>query len=214
MAIQALAGTGEQVIEDQARWVASQGFERVLDIGGAEKPLRAATHVLDIVPYAGRRVDQGRGLPPERFTSETWIEGDCNVLPWSWPAGFFDYVWASQLVEDIRDPIAVCKEMMRVGKAGFISTVQRSYESSVVQGDGVVGYHHHRWLVELERGCLTFVFKSPILQVVPKFRPPYSVGWLLHFVWEGSFEVREKFVGGDLGQRQELALYLSQVRWR
>lgn len=211
MAIQRLRPGTESTIQKHARWVTEQGFERVLDIGGLEKPLRAATHVMDIYSYERRRVDEGRGPLPERFTKETWFVRDCNVTPWAWPDNYFDYVWCCQVVEDIRDPIAVCEEMMRVGKAGFISTVHRSYESTVVQADGVVGYHHHRWLIELYDDCLHFVFKSPILHVNSAMRPAYSLDWLLHVVWENEFDVCEEFVGGDVGQRAELTGYIQ--RW-
>lgn len=213
MGIKVIQPGNETAIEAKARWVATHPTWRVLDVGGAEKPLRAATHVLDVVPYAGRRVDEGRGPLPERFSEGTWKVWDVNVRPWPFPDKLFDYVWCCQVVEDIRDPIAVCREMQRVGKAGFISTVHRTYESSVVQGDGVVGYHHHRWLVEaIEPTRVQFTFKSPILHVNPAMRPHQAHQWLLHWEWEHWFEVEEKFIGGDQGQRAELMAYLETLK--
>jgi hypothetical protein len=197
----------EITIEEEALRVAALRLERVLDVGGAEKPLRAATHVMDIVPYERRRVDEGRGALPERFNEDTWLRYDVCNLPWPWQDDWFDFVWCSQVVEDIRDPIGVCKEMQRVGKAGFISTVHRSYESSVVQYDGVVGYHHHRWLIEPALEGLIFVWKSPILHVDPTTRPPHPEQWLLHIRWEGSFNAEELFTGGDQAQYAELRAY-------
>lgn len=202
----------EYAVEHQALWVAQQEFRRVLDVGGGEKPLRAATHVIDLLLYERRRVDEGRGHLPERFDALTWLVWDVNLTPWSfWPDNHFDYVWCCQVVEDIRDPIAVCREMMRVGKAGFISTVHRSYESCARQQDGVIGYHHHRWLVEIERDDLvTFTFKSPLLQLKPHLRPRKSCQWLLHWTWEGEFDVVERFTGGDRGQYSNLEAYLER----
>jgi SAM-dependent methyltransferase len=211
MAIKIITPGDESAIEKHARWVAQQGFRRVLDVGGLERPLRPATHVLDLYPYERRRVDEGRGSLPERFNAETWKVYDVNNVPWPYPDDFFDYVWCCQVVEDVRDPVAVCREMQRVGRAGFVSTVHRSYESSVVQGDGVVGYHHHRWLVEADQdNGVAFTFKSPILQVTHALRPVRYIQWLLHWTWENCFDVEETFTGGDLGQRAELAEYLRR----
>lgn len=211
MGIKIIQPGDEYAIEHHAIWVATQDFGRVLDVGGLEKPLRPATHVMDLYPYGQRRIDEGRGILPERFNAETWKVYDVNEVPWPYPDDFFDYVWCCQVVEDVRDPIAVCEEMMRVGRAGFVSTVHRSYESSIEQDDGVVGYHHHRWLVEaFPPDTVAFTFKSPLLQVTRALRPPRALQWLLHWVWEGCFHVEEKFTGGDRGQRAELLTYLER----
>lgn len=220
MAIKVVLPGDESAIGRQARWIAAQDFERVLDVGGLEKPLRAATHVMDLFSYDHRRVDEGRGSLPERFTRDTWITTDINETPWPFPDNHFDYVWCCQVVEDIRDPIAVCREMCRVGKAGFVSTVHRSYESSVVQHDGVVGYHHHRWLIELvsedspSENIVKFTWKSPILHVDPGARPDQPAQWLLHWTWREEFRAVEHFVGGDQGQRWDLEDYLERARRR
>lgn len=211
MAIERVEPGDEAALEGLAEWVEEQPFVRVLDVGGGDRPLRAATNVIDLMEYGARRVDEGRGKLPESFSERAWLVKDCNERPWPYRRGFFDFVWCSQLVEDIRDPVGVCKEMMRVGKAGIISTVSRDYESSIVQDDGVVGYHHHRWLVELMNVDLCFTWKSPILHVQPEYRPKSHRSWLQHFKWEGRFNVCERFVGGDAGQRRELLGYLK--RW-
>jgi hypothetical protein len=213
MGIKVIQPGDEAMIERKARWVAAQKFKRVLDVGGAEKPLRPATHVLDLVPHIHRRIDEGRGPLPELFTTDTWWMRDACVAPWPFRDNYFDYVWCCQVVEDIRDPIVVCNEMQRVGKAGFISTVHRSYESSVVQYDGVVGYHHHRWLIEaIEPTGAIFTYKSPILHANPAVRPSEAIQWLLHWEWSGEFDVKERFTGGDQGQYHELRAYLERLR--
>ena len=202
----------ETTTEEIAKRVADTGYERILDIGGAEKPLACATHVLDVVDYQYRRQDQQRGPGPERFTADTWAVHDVNRLPWPYPDGYFDFVWASQILEDIRDPIAVCYEMQRVAKQGYIGTVDRSYESSARQDDGVIGYHHHRWLIEASEECnlIRFEFKSPILHVAPEYRPSEAYRWLYHVEWEQGFYAIETWVGGDQGQRAALKAYLGR----
>jgi hypothetical protein len=215
MAIQVMTPGNEDIINKHARWVAQQNFERVLDVGGLEKPLRPATHVLDLFPYHQRRVDEGRGDLPERFTAETWTRWDINKIPWPFCSYLFDYVWCCQVLEDIRDPIGVCREMQRVGKAGFISTVHRSYESSTVQYDGVVGYHHHRWLIEAweDQNTINFTWKTPILQQDPEYRAPKIKSWLLNIGWEKPFKAIEIQTGGDRGQYQDLEMYLAREDW-
>ena len=217
MALQVILPGDEATIQDQARRIAKGGFKRVLDVGGFEKPLRPATHAIDIMPYAARRLDEGRGPLPERFTQETWVQQDANVTPWwQWPDNYFDFAWCCQVVEDIRDPLAVCREMQRVARAGFISTVHRDYESNAVQYDGVVGYHHHRWLVEADpdNNEIVFTFKSPILHVKPEVRSPNYPCWLLHIAWQGEFKVRERFIGGDSGQYAHLERYHRERGWK
>lgn len=202
----------EDVTEDIARRVAATEYERVLDIGGAEKPLACATHVMDLCSYDLRRKDQQRGPGPERFTKKTWYIHDINSLPWPFPDGYFDFSWASQILEDIRDPIAVCLELQRVSQQGYIGTVDRSYESSAQQDDGVIGYHHHRWLIEAEpdHSRLWFEFKSPILHVEPRYRPPEAYRWLFHVEWQGRFIPAERFAPGDNYQRKALQAYLTR----
>ena len=91
---------------------------RVLDAGGWYRPFNLATHVIDLNPYESRRVDDA--LDPEddeRFTADTWIVQDVCNSPWPFPDKTFDFVVCSHLLEDVRDPITVCRELGRVGKA-------------------------------------------------------------------------------------------------
>ena len=101
----------------------------VLDAGGWYRPFNLATHVIDLNPYESRRVDDA--LDPEddeRFTADTWIVQDVCNSPWPFPDKTFDFVVCSHLLEDVRDPITVCRELCRVGKAGYIETPSRIRE--------------------------------------------------------------------------------------
>ena len=134
---------------------------RVLDAGGWYRPFNLATHVIDLNPYESRRVDDA--LDPEddeRFTADTWIVQDVCNSPWPFPDKTFDFVVCSHLLEDVRDPITVCRELCRVGKAGYIETPSRIREifskekhffSKYLLGNfPEIGFHHHRWFVEIE----------------------------------------------------------------
>lgn len=217
MALKQVRPNRDYGIEYIAHWLEnSEEFGRVLDVGGAQRPLRCATHVIDLLPYERRQIRECWGALSERFSEETWLCLDVNDLPWPFEDNSFDYVWCSQVVEDIRDPIGVCREMQRIASQGFISTVQRQYESSVVQDGGVVGYHHHRWLIEadLEASEIVFTFKSPLLQTVPELRAPVDrTNYLLHLEWERPFGAREVFLPEGWMQQEELEKYLRERRW-
>ncbi len=100
----------------------------VLDIGGWAKPFGRADYVVDAFPYDTRGIGGGDGAESERFTRETWIVSDVNrALPFSDKQ--FDYVTCSHTLEDIRDPLSLCGEIVRVGKAGYIEVPSRMIES-------------------------------------------------------------------------------------
>lgn len=143
--------------------------ERVLDVGGSSHPLNAATHVLDIAPYAGR----GQPLDPEtppRFSEATWHVADACASPWPFPDGHFDWSFCSHILEDVRDPIAVIKELRRVSRAGYIETPSRVREifakarlATLRRWFGrsaEIGFYHHRWFVELSGSHLIFTAKT------------------------------------------------------
>ncbi|HTZ38393.1 MAG TPA: methyltransferase domain-containing protein [Stellaceae bacterium] len=149
--------------------------ERVLDVGGWYRPFNLATHVIDLLPYATRRGQEA--LDPEdaeRFTAATWHVGDVCAVPWPFPDRFFDFVVCSNLLEDVRDPLGVCAEINRVGRAGYIETPSRLREIFVkarrsawrgrLAGDAPeIGFYHHRWFVEAEGAHLRFTAKTAAL---------------------------------------------------
>jgi len=143
--------------------------ERVLDVGGWYAPLNAATHMLDILPHATR----GQPLDPAnapRFAEGTWVLHDVCIPPWPFPDRFFDFSFCSHLLEDVRDPLAVVRELRRVAKSGYVETPSREREifaKGRFAGLGArlgrmpeVGSYHHRWFVEAEGTHLRFSAKT------------------------------------------------------
>ena len=147
----------------------TRNARRVLDVGGAYAPLNTATHVIDIVDFDQRREPLDRA-ELTRFTRETWSVHDICSTPWPFPDKHFDFAFCSHTLEDIRDPIAVCKELSRVASAGYVETPSRLRESfhrkrgyllrRVVGRPIRVGFDHHRWFVEEEDGGLVFTAKT------------------------------------------------------
>ncbi|HEX9489755.1 MAG TPA: methyltransferase domain-containing protein [Stellaceae bacterium] len=100
----------------------------MLDVGGGHRPFHAATHVLDLQPYETRNTREA--LDPEqppRYDSSTWFRHDACKTPWPFPDKFFAFSFCSHLLEDVRDPIAVCAELCRVSRAGNIETPSRAH---------------------------------------------------------------------------------------
>ena len=144
---------------------------RVLDVGGWYQPFNLATHVIDLCPYESRRIRNA--LDPadeERFSADTWIVHDVCDSPWPFPDKSFDFVVCSHLLEDVRDPIAVCRELCRIGKTGYIETPTRIREIFAKDRFSLVnfltgslpeiGFYHHRWFVEAEGLHLRFTAKT------------------------------------------------------
>lgn len=147
---------------------------RVLDVGGWYQPFNLATHVIDLCPYESRRVHDA--LDPEdgeRFSADTWVVHDVCCAPWPFLDKSFDFVMCSHLLEDVRDPIAVCRELCRVGNAGYIETPSRVREIYSKERWSLlrllagkvpeIGFYHHRWLVEREGTHLRFTAKTAAL---------------------------------------------------
>ena len=179
--------------------------DRVLDIGGATEVFPRANAVIDILPYEARSIED---LDPieEQFTEEDWYVGDiCSPSIWNnFEDNEFDFVICSHVLEDIRDPLFVCSQMIRIGKAGYIETPSRFRECAKVDSsDPVSGWEHHRWIVDVEAGKILFT---------PKFAWAHRFDYLgeakrhlLHdfsnqFIsihWIGSFDYTERVHKGS-----------------
>jgi len=142
---------------------------RVLDVGGAHRPLNTATHTLDALPYSDRGPVLFRDVP-ERFSEANWVQFDMCERPWPYPDKHFDFSFCAGTLEDVRDPIGACHELMRVSRAGYIETPSRLREifhdrrgywfRRIVGRKFAVGWGHHRWFCELEGDTVTFLAKT------------------------------------------------------
>lgn len=179
---------------------------RVLDVGGWHSPLNRADVMIDIMPYATRNQD-GAILkdifPNEKFTEQSYYQMDiCGPNPWPFKDKEFDFVLCAQTLEDVRDPIFVCKELNRVAKAGYIEVPSRLVESTRgMERPFFCGYYHHRWLCEVEGTSISFMFKPAMLHAYRQFyfrrpwfkkvNPELDAAW---FFWDDSFGYQEKII--------------------
>jgi hypothetical protein len=136
----------------------------VLDVGGWARPFARADWVIDLMPYESRGMLGRDGGTEERFSATTWVQRDiCDREPFPFEDGQFDLVVCSHTLEDIRDPVWVCSEMARVGKAGYIEVPSRLEEQSYGVHGPWVGWSHHRWLIDVTPGRIEFVMKPHVL---------------------------------------------------
>jgi SAM-dependent methyltransferase len=178
----------------------------VLDVGGWHSPLNRANYVIDIMPFDTRN-KAGAILtelyPEEHFSRDTYIQTDiCGPDPWPFADKQFDFAICSHTLEDIRDPVFVCRELNRVAKAGYIEVPSRLTESTRgVERPYFCGYYHHRWLCEVVGTSITFLFKPAMLHAYRQFhfRKPWYKKMnpeleAVSFFWKNSFTYREKII--------------------
>jgi ubiquinone/menaquinone biosynthesis C-methylase UbiE len=109
--------------------------QQVLDIGSGGNPFPYATVLVDRYPDRSnhRTDDLETGGKP-------FVIADIDRLPFSDQA--FDYVYCSHVLEHVDDPIAACREIMRVGKRGYIETPTLAKDMMFSWAKGM-----HRWHV-------------------------------------------------------------------
>ena len=132
----------------------------VLDIGGWACPFNRANIVIDIMPYESHGIHGYRGSKTEFFSKDTWIIHDVSSrkrLPFRNKE--IDFVVCSHVLEDIRDPIRLCSELIRIGKSGYIEVPSRIVESIIgLDGRRYAGYPHHHWLIDIFWNKIIFFF--------------------------------------------------------
>ena len=86
------------------------------------------------------------------FTKDSWIVRDiCAKEPFPFRDKELDFVVCSHTLEDIRDPLWVCSEIIRIGKAGYIEVPSRLWETCRGMEPGIAGLSHHRLCLHPER---------------------------------------------------------------
>jgi hypothetical protein len=197
--------------------------DRVLDVGGWACPFNRAQWVLDSEPFETRgyyRTFGGaasQGGADEWFSRDTWVQRDiCDKTPWPFQDKHFDFVICSHTLEDIRDPLWVCSEIIRVGKRGYIEVPSRAFETSLgIERPNQAGLSHHRWLIEIAGNDIVFLHKYHMLHSHWRFALPErygkaldttrSVQWLW---WTDTFHTREVTIHGVDAQERELERYV------
>src|SRR5829696_7283972 len=133
----------------------------VLDVGGWGSPWPRADWVIDLMPYDTRGLYGEFDGRPERFSADTWVQRDiCDHEPWPFADDEFDFAVCSHTLEDVRDPVWVCRELQRVARAGYVEVPSRLEEQSWGVHGEWAGWAHHRWLIDVDGDGLVFGHKS------------------------------------------------------
>jgi len=134
-------------------WYQEQFFEfnispddKVLDIGSGPFPFKYATvlcekYMDDTTHRRGKIVTAGLPL----YTADI-----CERLPFEDKE--FDFVYCAHVLEHVDDPFKACKEIMRVGKRGFIETPNFMKDALFCQAEGM----SHRWHTIAQKNTLFF----------------------------------------------------------
>lgn len=191
---------------------------RVLDVGGWYQPFNRADVVVDLLGHDTRGLGGSSGAGPEHFTASSWLVHDISSGPLPFADKEFDYVICSHTLEDIRDPVHVCSELMRVARRGYIEVPSRLVESvRGLEGRNYAGHYHHRWLVEIAGDRISFRFKPHAIhedrryhlpaRLLRSLEPEDRVQWMF---WDGGFEAREIIQISHLQTRRELADFAAR----
>ncbi len=191
---------------------------KVLDVGGGKNPFNESTHIMDLSQLDNeKKKDLSYRLP--NFKTENYLVHDILDIPWPYEDKFFDFSICSQTLEDLRDPIVVCKELIRVSKAGFISCPTRAQESnnkifnrSKIEKN-LIGYYHHRWFVEIEDDSLVFIHKNDILYNNPNLKINKVGQKNLNFFWNNSFNFKEKLITKENSVNDCLVFKTEHEKW-
>ena len=195
----------------EARLLATVGEDKlVLDVGGGRRPLARADWVVDLLPFDEPEPTGG----PARVTRERWVQRDvCDRAPWPFDDGQFDFAVCSHTLEDVRDPLWVCSELIRVARAGYIEVPSRLAEQSWGVAGQLAGWSHHRWLVDVEGDRIVFVLKphfihtEPGVQLPPGFHATLAPGERVQQLWwDGAFDYAERY----FYDHDELVDYLTE----
>jgi Methyltransferase domain len=181
----------------------------VVDVGGWWKPLNRANHVIDLLPYETRAGGGRLGPGPECYSPATWVQFDICETPWPFPENAFDFAFCGQTLEDVRDPIAVCRELSRVARRGYVEVPSVWIECTFDVDVGPLttrypGYEKHRWLVFYDDHELLFVPKQVwlcLVEFVPaatsaKWRTDQRI-WTTPVHWEEEVRARELAFSGQ-----------------
>lgn len=200
----------------------------VVDIGGWACPFNRANWVIDGGSFETRGYYEKIGMPKsqggekEYFNKETWVQRDfCDRESWPFEDKFFDFSICSHTLEDVRDPLYVCSELIRVSKRGYIEVPSRLLESCRgLESDTLVGLSHHRWLVDITDNHVQFLMKYHMIHgdfqlsfppsFAKKIPPDQTISFLF---WEEKFDFSEKRIDGLDNIYQELSQYVS-VRYK
>ena len=143
----------------------------VLDVGGAANP------------WCDEFVDAYIDINYLKTEKKVFIGDICQPKLWEEVAKVkYDFSICTQVLEDIRNPEFVIRQIINTSKAGFISVPNKHTEMSCVESSHYLGYYHHRWIFTILSDQTLKLF--PKLVMVDYFLPKNR---LHHFLGSNPF---------------------------
>jgi SAM-dependent methyltransferase len=121
--------------------------DKVLDIGSGGHPFPLATHLADL--YTG---DTSHRADKLAVDDRPLVVCDIENMPFS--EKYFDFVYCSHVLEHVEHPAIACKELMRIGKRGYIETPTKTTD---LMFNFPRLKNHHKWHIELINNTLIFM---------------------------------------------------------
>jgi uncharacterized protein YbaR (Trm112 family) len=158
----------------------------VLEIGSGHHP-KVQSHVL-----CDRFIEEDTERGGPIVADRPLVQADAQALPFADQA--FDYIICAQVLEHVDDPEQMLKELMRVGRRGYIETPSEVAE-------WLYGWPFHRSVVNLLDGRLSIrpkSFTSPfgdLFHVLGardaafrRFHLTHNALFLVQYEWEGRID--------------------------
>lgn len=172
------------------------------------------------MPFIDVQYNQAKGEGEIRFNADNYTQWDiCSREPFPYQDKQFDFSICSHVLEDIRDPIWVCSEIIRTAKSGYIEVPSRIYELTFgIEAKNLAGASHHRWLCEGKNQKLSFTLKNIYVHntCINNKNPLLNdENQIIRFFWDDSFEYYENWLdsGGDMfAYLQERELSQKEIR--
>lgn len=130
----------------------------VLEVGAGGNPYARANVLLDGFEFSPERMEA------DLVRDRPLVIGRCENLPFADKS--FDFIIASHVLEHSSDPDSFLKELMRVGRAGYIETPEAFYER-------IDPFIFHRLEVTEESGVL-LITKKPVWNTDPAIQAMYE----------------------------------------
>lgn len=128
---------------------------KIIDIGGASNP------------WLDNHVDAYFDI--QNFnTNKQLIQGDLNNQQiWSTiESKSWDFSICTHVLEDVRDPILLLNNIIRISKKGFIAVPNCIQEFKNIESDYWLGYCHHRWLFSINQNSELYIIpKLPLINI-------------------------------------------------
>jgi len=162
----------------------------IVDVGAGYDPFSLSTEVVDI-----RRWDT--------FDNRTvhLVDLEADSLPYTYKQ--VDFLYSRHTLEDLHNPLHLCREMNRVARAGYIEVPSPASEFCRGVDGGKPhfrGYIHHRYFIWREADTLVFLPKYPYVEYVNMTEEQEDrltdvlgskpIVWNTYFPWVGSFRFK------------------------